>query len=392
MVMQAVRQPPRVLCLRSVDGPGGGAEAIILRTAARAASAGFRMSVCCIHGEHDVRYDFDRRATESGVDYYGVAQRSILARGVLPAIRQIVRRLGVTIVDAQDYKASYFAMRLARLEGVVPMATFHGWTGHSPRERYFYYPAERMIARGFPLVVAVSSPIRDELIRWGNKPNRIHVVLNGIDPSEFRRDDKMRRQVRETLGLRQGDVALGAVGRLEPQKRFDVLMEAMKLLLPRHPNMRLFIVGSGSLERCLESQVRELGLNESCRLLGHRNDVREIYQAFDAFVQSSDYEGTPTVVVEAMASELPVVAPDVGGTGEVLQDGGHGLLVPPRDPQALAGAIEQTLDDREATRRRTAAARKRVEDDLTFDARMRNMAGIYSTLAAQWRRTSRDRT
>jgi len=108
-----------------------------------------------------------------------------------------------------------------------------------------------------------------------------------------------------------------------------------------------------------------------------------VYQAFDILVQSSDYEGTPTVLVEAMALRIPVVATDVGGTSELLQDGIHGLLVPPRDPVALANAIEKTLDDRDATARQVAAARTRVEGELSFDARMRKLENIYCELAGK---------
>jgi glycosyltransferase involved in cell wall biosynthesis len=263
------------------------------------------------------------------------------------------------------------------------MATLHGWTGHSVRERFFYYPAEKLIVRGFPLVVAVSSQIRDTLIKWGGRPERIRVVPNGIDPDEFRRDESVAARARELLGVQRGDVVVGSAGRLELQKRFDVLLEATKLLLPRRPQLRLFIAGEGSLRSYLDSRIRQLGIADRCRLLGHRPDMREMYHAFDVLVQSSDYEGTPTVLVEAMALRIPVVATDVGGTSELVRDGIHGLLVPPRNPGALANAVERTLDDRDATARRVTAARTRVEGELSFDARMRKMEEIYRELARE---------
>jgi glycosyltransferase involved in cell wall biosynthesis len=290
------------------------------------------------------------------------------------------------IVHAHDYKAAFYARRLARTERLIPMSTAHGWTGNSWRERLVYYPAERMILRTFSRIIAVSSEIRATLIRSGCDPRRVRVVLNGIDPREFRRAEDVASRIRASLGADPGDVVLGAVGRLERQKRFDVLLDAMKLLLAHRPRLRLFVAGDGSLRRDLEDQVRRLGLADRCQLLGHRPDVCEVYQAFEVLVQSSDYEGTPTVLVEAMALEIPVVATDVGGTRELLQQGIHGLLVPPRDPAALAAAIEKTLDDRRTTAERVAAARKRVETDLSFDARMRRLERIYCELASEHRR------
>ncbi len=376
-------RPVRVLVLRSVDGLGGGAESIILRTAACLDPRRVRMTVCCIHRRDDALYDFDRRAAATGVDYHGVAQRSLFASGVLSQIRDVAARCQPQIVDAQDYKAVFFASRLkSRLP--IPMATFHGWSGQHWRERLVYYPAERILARRFPLAVAVSSPIRETLVRWGCQPERVRVLLNGIDPAEFRRSDAARRRTRDALGIAAADIVVGAVGRLEQEKRFDVLLEALARLLPRRHDLRLVIVGDGSLRPVLTEQMRRLGISDRCRLAGHRHDMADVYQAFDVFVQSSDREGSPTVVVEAMASEAPVVATAVGGTRELLRHEVDGLLVPRREPEAMAEAIEQTLRSPEVTARRVSAARLRVETQLSFAARTRRLERMYVELVDQF--------
>ncbi len=371
----------RVLVLRSVDGLGGGAEAIILRTAATLDPKCVRMTVCCIHRHDDALYDFDRRAAELGIDYCGVTQQSILARGVFAAIQEIAARRRVQIVDAQDYKAAFFASRLARSGGALPAATLHGWSGQHWRERLVYYPAERLMVRRFPLAIAVSGPIRDTLVRWGCRPECVQVLPNGIDPAAFCRQGDSRRRIRASLDIAETDVVVGAVGRIEQEKRFDMLLEAMARLLPRRPELRLVIVGEGSLKACLHDQMRRLGIADRCHLVGHRHDVVDLYQAFDVFVQSSDREGSPTVVVEAMAMEVPVVATEVGGTRELVRHEVHGLLVPRRDPLALADAIEQTLRAPDATAQRVAAARARVVNDLSFDARTRRLERMYLDLA-----------
>ena len=112
------------------------------------------------------------------------------------------------------------------------------------------------------------------------------------------------------------------------------------------------IVGEGTLRADLLLRAERLGIGRRCVLLGHRSDMVDLYQAFDLFVQSSDHEGSPTVVVEAMAMETPVVATAVGGTKELIEHGVHGLLVPRRDPEAMEAAIEATLDDLPSTARR----------------------------------------
>ena len=126
-----------------------------------------------------------------------------------------------------------------------------------------------------------------------------------------------------------------------------------------------------------------LGLDEACLLLGHRNDVPLLHHAFDLFVQSSDYEGTPNAVLEAMSLETPIVATDVGGTTALVTARGARARGSPAHPGAVAAAITRLLDEPAATRRRVATARARVEGDLSFRARMATVERIYDLLAAR---------
>jgi glycosyltransferase involved in cell wall biosynthesis len=208
------------------------------------------------------------------------------------------------------------------------------------------------------------------------------VVLNGIDPERFRRDPARVSRAREALGYEPAHLVVGAVGRLEAQKRFDLLIDAVARLLPDHPSVRLVIAGGGSLFHELQRHAGRVLPDGSWRLLGHTDDVGEVYHAIDVLVQSSDYEGTPNAVLEAMAFETPVVATDVGGTSELAQHGDHALIVPPGRSDLLAEAIVAIVREPAAARARTRAARRRVELDLSFTARMRRVEGIYRELMA----------
>ena len=132
---------------------------------------------------------------------------------------------------------------------------------------------------------------------------------------------------------------IGAVGRLESEKRFDLLLNAFAQIHNRYPHTMLAIIGEGSLRPDLEASIRAAGLGSSVRLLGHRTDIIALHHAFDLFVQSSEREGTPNAVLEAMAMETPLVATDVGGTGELITNTVDGLLVPRQRPgRAAPGA------------------------------------------------------
>jgi glycosyltransferase involved in cell wall biosynthesis len=375
-----MKKPIRILEFTAADGSGGGPDKTILLGTAQADRSRFIITVCYIHNVNDRTFDIDLRASALGIDFVGIAQRHFLDSSVWRAARRVVRDRQIDIVHSHGYKADLIALLLSRAEQITPLSTAHGYTGHSWRERWIYYPADKRILARFPRVIAVSNDLRNTLIRAGARPERVRTVLNGIDHRRFVRNAARAAEYRVALGLAPGEVAIGSVGRVEPQKRFDILLQAFAKLSPQKRNLRLFIVGEGSLRSKLESMASELGVAETCHFLGHRADVDGIYQALDVSVQSSDYEGTPNVVLEAMALETPIVATDVGGTAELIQDGVHGLVVPPGDPELLTRAIERVIDDPSGARSRAASARTRVEQELSFECRMRKVEEIYEEL------------
>ena len=382
-------RPIRVLELRSVRGTGGGPEKTIFMGAARTDPRRFAVTVCYIRDRRDQVYALDQIAGGLKVDYVEVYERHSFDTGIFAALRQIIRDRQIDIVHAHEYKTDLLALLLARVEQVVPLATAHGWTGHSRREKVLYYPVDRWLLRRYPRVITVSDQIRSRLVAPGRDNPRISTILNGIDHTIFKRQPERVAAARAEFGFAPSDIVIGSVGRLEPQKRFDLLLEAARTLRQTEPRLKLLIAGDGSLKQDLLTLRERLGLSDACVLAGHRKDVIETLHAMDVFVQSSDYEGTPNAVLEAMAVELPIVATTAGGTDQLIEDGVHGLLVAPGDTAALVAAVTRVLDDPDAAARRVRAARSRVEDDLSFDKRMQALERIYVELAGAHRGVAR---
>jgi glycosyltransferase involved in cell wall biosynthesis len=376
-----VKRPIRVLELRSVRGTGGGPEKTILLGAARSDPARVAVTVCYIRDARDQIFSIGDRARALGVDYVEPVERGSFDLRIVSELTSLVASRRIDIVHAHDYKTDVLAWYVARKTGATTLSTAHGWTGHSARERWFYYPLDKRLLARFPRVIAVSSDVRNELLRHGARDDRVTVVLNGIDGDRFRRDPARRAAARQGLGLGADEIAVVAVGRLEPQKRFDLLLRTIAPLVARHSDLKLFVAGDGSARPGLEAERDRLGLGRSSRLLGHVADPSDVYQAADVFVQSADYEGTPNAVLEAMAFEVPVVATDAGGTRELVRDGEDGIVVARGDEQALTAAIESVITDRAAARYRAERARDRVETDLAFATRMRRVEDIYEMLA-----------
>jgi glycosyltransferase involved in cell wall biosynthesis len=377
-----MRDPIRILELRSVWGTGGGPEKTILFGTECATRARFAVTVCYIRDQRDQVFGIDKRAGALDIDYVEVRERHSFDPSVWGALKSLVRDRRIDIVHSHDYKTSLLAYLLSRRTGIIPLATAHGWTGQTARERFVYYPFDKRLLSRFPRVIAVSNEIKEELVRHGAQPDRVSVILNGIHPDAFRRCPEQTPAVRAALAVAPDDIVIGAVGRLEQQKRFDLLITAFARLASVYPRLRLAIVGDGTLRQELEDLSRRLNLSAAVRFLGHRLDIAPLHHAFDLFVQSSEYEGTPNAVLEAMAMETPIVATDVGGTRELAWPDRHAIIVPPLDVPALAAGMERALGDPRGMAALAAAARRRIETDLSFIARTHRLEGIYGELIA----------
>jgi glycosyltransferase involved in cell wall biosynthesis len=372
----------RVLELRSVWGTGGGPDKTILSGAAQKSTSGVETVVCYIRDARDAVFALDRRARDLGVDYEEIVERNSFDRSIWPALRALVRRRRIDIVHAHDYKTDLLTLVLSRFEPIIPLSTAHAFVGSGATERYVYYPLDRRLLAWYPRVIAVSSTVRDELVRAGASADRISVILNGIDHCVFVRDRRREMEVRRELGFGADDFVIGAVGRLDYEKRFDLLIEAFAEVRKTYPRAQLAIAGDGKHRPVLEAAIERFDLQSSCRLLGQQRDVGRLHHAFDLFVQSSIREGTPNAVLEAMALETPIIATDSGGTAELVEHEVHGLIVPPGSADALGDAMLRVLRQPEAMREWARAARRRVESELSFTRRMERVEGVYHDLMA----------
>lgn len=213
------------------------------------------------------------------------------------------------------------------------------------------------LARLASAFVAVSGPIRDELLAAGIPASRIRRIPNGVDTSRFAPAGPAERgAARADLRLGDGPVAVYA-GRLSPEKGADVLLEAWARM--RRTGATLCVVGDGPARASLEARAERLGLSASVRFEGSAGDVGPWLRAADAFVLPSRTEGLSIALLEAMASGLAIVATDVGAAREATGPGGA-LVVPPERPEALAEALDAVLSDPARAAALGRAARSRV--------------------------------
>jgi len=203
--------------------------------------------------------------------------------------------------------------------------------------------------RGTAHFIADAEAVRDVLVSEdGINPDRITVVPIGVedDPPAFR--EAARARTRSALGVPPSTLVIGNVARLVPFKGHRVLLDALAGAVQHRTDVLLVIIGDGELQHDLETQVRTLGLTPYVRFLGFRDDLNELYPAFDIYCHSSlelAAEAFPIAILRALASELPVVATNVGGIRLMVEEGISGCLTPPDQPAALAAALLRVMAD-----------------------------------------------
>lgn len=207
------------------------------------------------------------------------------------------------------------------------------------------------------------------------------VIPSGIDTDRFQPlppADYKRR-----LGLDPDGPVVGAVTRMRVRKGVEEFLRAMAEVRRLHPRVQTVVAGEVELDPALDALVAASGLGESLHLLGRRSDMPEVLSAFDLFVLSSHDEGMSNAILEAMAMQLPVVATDVGGTGEVVRDGESGILVPPRDAGRLAAAVAGLLSNPERWPAMGRRGREIVQRSFSARAMVKEMEGLYDRLLAE---------
>jgi glycosyltransferase involved in cell wall biosynthesis len=292
----------------------------------------------------------------------------------------VIYRHQVDIIHVNSYvPGNYARLAGALMQTPIIIDHWHGFTRFTKKRRLIC----RLLGRVTDLSIAVSQGVKDYLVEQvGLDPAGVRVVPNGVDMAAI---DAARPgpAVRQELGLPEDVPVIGLVGRLDHWgKGHKELFTAMANLKDRYPCHAL-IVGGGRREAEMRELAADLGLAGQAHFLGQRQDVPDLLKAMDIFVLPSYSEGLSLALLEAMAAGLPVIATAVGGTPEVVTDGVTGLLVPPRDPEALAGALERLLADPAGARALGNKAREHVRERYSLDLLGREINEIHEELVTK---------
>jgi glycosyltransferase involved in cell wall biosynthesis len=341
----------RVAHLIESDGPGGAERVVAHLAGALQAAGAWNVVFLPADGEGWLA----RELEGSGV---AIEHLPRLDRPVSPAyarsLEEALRRHRIAVAHSHEFTMAVYGAWASRRAGIPHVVTMHGSRYYASRLRRRL--AMRAAVASSARTVAVSAPLAEDLRRdlWVPRP-RITTISNGV---RYVRPERVT--LREELGLRAGDRLLVSMGNLYPVKGHGNLIDALALLVGRHPKLHLAIGGRGELAESLSSRARDLGVGQRVHLLGLRSDVSAILAAADVFVLPSLSEGLPLALLEAMFAGCPIVASNVGEVGVALAHGEAGLLVPAGNPAALAAALDLVLSHPDRAREMGQCASRRA--------------------------------
>lgn len=291
------------------------------------------------------------------------------------------------IIHAHGYKAHILGCIAAKLSGIKYIVkTVHGLEELFPTMKRlkasFYTHLDTLFDKYFTdKIIAVSYNVHQELSKRINS-RRIVTIHNGIELNRVCLT-KDPVYVRRKLCINAEDFIVGTVGRLVPVKGQEYFIQAARIVVDKIGNVKVLVIGEGPCRKNLERLARQTKMDAHVIFTGYRDDVYDLINAMDIFVLSSLHEGIPTVLLEAMALQKPIISTDVGGVPEIITDGETGFLVPPKNPSVMADRIIYVLRNLKHANRVASQAKVKAEKEYTASHQADHVYSIYSTWQAE---------
>ncbi|NIM91038.1 MAG: glycosyltransferase [Candidatus Aminicenantes bacterium] len=339
----------KIRVLEMIDQPFlGGGQINLLSLARNLDKEKFEVFTCSRGGGSLVE-----EIEKNDLQHFPVPFSKRIGSKIVREIRAILSDNRIDILHTHGGIAGFYGRWAARkCRTPVVVHTLHGI--HYLHYRNFllkhsFIFLERYFSRFTQAVIFVSEADKEKSMKFKLAPEeKMHIIKNGVDLSAFQEEERLNStpEMRKEVKLESFQPLVGTVARLHRQKGIPYLLKAAKTISQVFPRIKILIVGGGPLEQKLERMARRWGVKEYVWFMGERKDAQDLTSLFEVFVLPSLWEGLPYVLMEASVLGKPIVATDVDGNREIIEDGKTGILVPARDPEKLAEAIIRLLRDK----------------------------------------------
>lgn len=357
----------------------GGTERMVLELVTRMNPQRFATDICFLYGPGPVGTELSRRGFK--VTYFRFHPAKLPL--VIARLTAFFRRNPYDVIHIYGYKANLLVRTLCWCWGPRHIVT--GQRSTDQNRRWFHSWLDRLTSRRVTLYISNSAAAKKLLVEREKIPEeKIVVIPNGVDCQRFRPPTpEEKAALRSWLGLPAGATVTVSVANLLPVKGHIYLLKAIASLPSEiKEKLVLLLVGYGPLQESLQKEAALLNLHSVVRFLGRQEseNVAKILRAADIFILASLWEGLPNAVLEAMATGLSVIATATGGVPELIRDEKEGVLVPPKDPDALAAAIRRLVEDARLRQTLGGNARARAQNDFSLEEMTARTEKIYLSL------------
>jgi glycosyltransferase involved in cell wall biosynthesis len=330
----------------------GGAEMYAFTIAANLNARKYRSLLCAIDKGGALEPEIERQ----GIPYFVMNRRQGIDLKLMWRLYRLFKEHKIRVVHTHHFNQLFYSLLGAKLTGARIVHMEHS-VEFLKRKRLAM--ALKFLSRFCDKVIAIGSDGARALQELAGIPeHKLEIIRAGVDPASYA---ESKNEARRALGLNPSEKIAVIVARLFPEKNHKLLLQAFAEVVGRIENARLLIVGEGVEEAAIRDEIAKLNLKERVTMMGVRRDVARILAAADTFVLSSDREGLPIAVLEAMAAAKPVVATAVGDLPVVVKDGETGRIVPARDALALARALIEIFSDEERATKMGESALQAVD-------------------------------
>jgi glycosyltransferase involved in cell wall biosynthesis len=371
--------PRRIKVLHILANLGtGGAERMVVHIVRGLDRQRFDAAVVCISKPFGT--DLEQVLAEDGIKVWYLGKGSGFDPRIYAKIHPIVRDFQPDVMHTHVHVMRYALPSMLYFKPTLMLHTVNNLAEYEVEPRAYWL--QRFAFNHGVVPIAVADEVAVSLQRlYGIE--RCRVVLNCIPTSLYSFPQTPKAEWRAKQGFRDDDVLLGCVARFAPQKNHALLIDAFAQVAASHPRAHLVLAGVGELLEPARTQATQLGLADRVHFLGLRTDIPDTLGAIDIFVLSSDYEGNPLSVIEAMAAGLPIVSTAAGGVPELVENGKEGFVVQPGNLKGLAESMAFLLHEQRARKSMGAAAARRAKEKFDVSVMVKAYEELYETLSSQ---------
>jgi len=344
----------------------GGAEHLLMDLVVGLKEHNFYPIVCSIDNG-PLAFELENR----GIEVIVISKKRSKDISLVWRLCQVVQKRDVGLIHSHFPVSDIYGWIVSKICRIPQVITVHGDI-FSNKNLFLSF-----VFRDTNRIVTVSHDLKRKLSAFCPHVNNVQVIHNGIRVEDVRNQLIDKVYAKNRVNLKANDFTIGSIGGLRKVKGYEFLLEAIAIARKAFPNVKLVLVGNGPQRSLLQEKAEKLGISDIVIFVGWRKDIPQLLSAFDLYVCSSLKEGVSISLLEAMAASKPVIATNVGGNPEVVEDGKTGLLVPPKDPQKIAETINELLDNENKRLEMGRAGLKRVKEKFSISKTVREYKEVY---------------